>query len=83
MWKYDSPIGELFIAYVAKEKGYFIAINGEYCGKYESVVAAADDVYTFSTGCDEWDKHCDESRFADNVPSSIHEWVKVPNDPRF
>jgi hypothetical protein len=57
MWLYKSPIGVIRI--VKNRTGsYSIVINEVFYGTYPSAVAAADDVYTFSTGCFEWDKHC-------------------------
>lgn len=70
MWVYRSPIGPI---YILKSGGRFvISYNGDYYGGYQSVVAAADDVYTFSTGCSEWDLLCGTVE----PPTDIHEWIK-------
>ena len=39
-------------------------------GSYSSAVAAADDVYTKHTGCNEWDDSQEEG------PTDVYEWEK-------
>jgi hypothetical protein len=71
MWRYKSPIGTLYI--VQKPNGYFIRYDNEFYGAYSSPVAAADDVYSKTTGCDEWDL----SDVPDiDIPTDIFEWEK-------
>ena len=53
MWYYKSRIGVLRI--FRKNSSYWLAINDDECGPYSSADAAADDVYTFTTGCSDWD----------------------------
>lgn len=70
MWVYRSPIGPI---YILQSGGRFvISHDGEKYGSYHSAVAAADDVYTFSTGCSEWDLLCGTVE----PPTSIYEWEK-------
>ena len=54
MWYYKSPIGLMRI-YLNQGGGYSLEINGIVYSEYLSAVAAADDVFTFSTGCSDWD----------------------------
>lgn len=75
-WSYKSPIGMLYIVLNANNR-YYIVINEQYYGSYHSAVAAADDVFTFSTGCDEWDEHAFDSLYQDHVPSDITEWTRL------
>ncbi len=73
MWLYKSPIGVIRI--VKSRTGSFsIVINEDFYGTYPSAVAAADDVYTFSTGCFEWDKHCADIDYQIHVPTDIYQW---------
>jgi hypothetical protein len=51
---------------------YSLKICGTVYGFYSSAVAAADDVYTFSTGCYEWDSLFKSA----NPPTDIYEWEK-------
>lgn len=68
MWVYHSPIGPIFIK---KSYDSYQLIYNEVCyGNYPSAIAAADDVYTFSTGCDEWDSLSDSA----DPPTDIYEW---------
>ena len=71
MWLYRSPIGNIFIKLF--QQGYGIVINNEVYGFYKSAVAAADDVYTHTTGCYDWDKL--DCKISD-VPTDIYEWEK-------
>ena len=73
MWEYKSPIGSMYIRKNKLAK-YDLIINDNVYGQYKSPVAAADDVYTFTTGCDEWDSK--EDKYEDIVPTDINEWQK-------
>ncbi|KAF5044731.1 hypothetical protein DSECCO2_488700 [anaerobic digester metagenome] len=75
MWIYQSPIGTISIA-LNKNGRFSIIINETTYGSYLSAVAAADDVYTFSTDCFEWDKHCADIEYQLHVPTDIHEWER-------
>lgn len=74
MWKYGSPIGTMYIRTNNQTGKYNLVINGKALGNYSSAVAAADDVYTHSTGCLEWDML--DGTIAD-VPTDIYQWQKV------
>lgn len=66
-------MGLMVIKYDSEYRKYRLIINDETYGLYDSAVAAADDVYTCTTGCNEWDS-------LDPVidaPTDIHEWEKV------
>ena len=76
MWIFQSPIGKMTIRFVPSAEKYILIINDSIYGHYISAVAAADDVYTFSTGCYDWD------RLASNAvtlqtPVDISEWFMV------
>lgn len=69
MWVYHSPIGPL---YIMRTNGlYNIWYNNVKYGNYHSAIAAADDVFTFSTGCSEWDLLCDK---ISDAPVDLSEW---------
>lgn len=70
MWKYDSPIGSLYIKRLN---------NGRYGLIYDNTVwessstpqAEADNVYMHCTGCYDWDSLDGQ---VPDVPSSLNEW---------
>ena len=70
MWLYKSSVGLMRI-FLNSNNRYTLEISGERYGFYHSPVTAADDVYTFSTGCSEWD--CLSGRIS--PPESIREWL--------
>ena len=69
-WVYNSPIGPIYIRNTTT--GFQLIYDNECYGNYSSAVAAADDVFTFSTGCYEWDS------LSESVipPTDICEWEK-------
>ena len=69
MWYYESPIGLMKI-YQNRDGRYSLQIQETVYGFYESPTAAADDVYCFATGCDEWDLLCGTI----DPPTDIYEW---------
>ena len=71
MWKYDSPIGTMYIR-KQNNQTYCLVIRDDVCGAYNSPIAAASDVYTFTTGCDAWDLK--EDRYEDVAPTDLSEW---------
>lgn len=73
MYFYRSPIGLMTIKYNSNTRKFHLIINDECYGLYNSAVAAADDVYTQSTGCMDWD--CLEADI--DIPTDIYEWSKV------
>lgn len=75
MYIYKSPVG---VFWIKLHNGRFVlGIDNQMLGSYNSAVAAADDVYTFSTGCFKWDKHCADIDYQLNVPTDIYEWECV------
>ena len=70
MWKYDSPIGPIYIAMLNTGR-YGIIFNNTVFGSWHSPQSAADDVYCHATGCYEWDSL--DSKLS-NVPNDISEW---------
>jgi len=54
---------------------YALNICGTVYGHYPSAEAAADDVFTFSTGCFEWDSLCDDIDLSCSIPDNISEWI--------
>ena len=69
MWKYESPIGTMFIKFVNGKYGLFF--NDELYGTWHSPSAAADDVYHHITGCEEWDSL---DGLLPYEPSDLSEW---------
>lgn len=74
MWYYHSPIGTLYIQHT--QNGYGIFYNDICYGEYSSPHAAADDVYSKSTGCDEWDL---SNIPFENIPTDLYEWKQSKN----
>lgn len=72
MWIYESPIGMMMI-YRNTQGRFSLRIADDIYGHYHSAVAAADDVYTFSTGCNEWDFLCGSI----NPPIDLSEWLYI------
>ena len=72
MWfKYDSSLGEMAIA--PRDDGRWnLWIDGVVMGSYHSPHAAADDVYTQSTGHDAWDMGP-----TPDAPCDLSEWTQV------
>ena len=68
MWHYNNRFCKMKIIW--KGSSYRLIINDEYCGSYFSAEAAADDVYTFSTGCSDWDLLCKKC----NPPTDLSDW---------
>lgn len=70
MWyHYRSDVGTFWIG--PDGSGRFrLGIDDERLGSYHSPKAAADDVYSQSTGCSEWD-----SLLATSEPSDLSEWT--------
>ncbi len=73
---YKSPIGILRIQYNIREKKWFLIINEIFYGPYLSPIAAADDVYTQTTGDDEWDS-LETDAFIEDIPTDIYCWEKI------
>ena len=70
-WRYQAAGCKLIIA--PKPDGKFdLIINDDVVGSYTSAQAAAEDVFTCTTGSDEWDR-----QGAVDQPTDIHEWQLV------
>lgn len=70
MWKFDSPIGTLYIKEL--EDGKFGLLYNDII--YETCDTAQDEannVYMHSTGCSEWDSFNDTNT---NTPRDLSEW---------
>ena len=74
MWKYNSPIGPIFIKYLPDEDKYGMFYNGIYWESCETPEAEADNVYMHCTGCYDWDI-LDGKVF--NVPNDLDKWEKL------
>lgn len=73
MWVYHSPIGDLVVKLWTNGR-YALLHNGECYGFWATPQAAADEVYTHTTGCSEWDAlDCQ----VDDVPTDLSEWEKI------
>lgn len=73
MWIYDSPIGRFIIKYLPNGK-FGLIYNNELYGIWQSPQAAADEVYTHTTGCNEWDFLDGQ---IDDLPTDLSEWIKI------
>jgi len=70
MWVYRSPVGTFWIR--QNQSGHFtLGIGDEALGNYSSAIAAADDVFTKSTGHYDWDR-----LQSPDGPTDIHEWER-------
>ena len=73
MWRYKSPIGNIYIKRLP---------NGRYGMEYDNVIwescdtpqAEADNVYMQCTGCSQWDLFRTKGI---NVPRSLDDWEKI------
>lgn len=73
MWKYESPIGLLYIKEL-ENKRYGLFYNEILIESSASPQAEADNVYMHCTGLWEWDS-LDGTAF--DVPNDLSEWEKV------
>lgn len=73
MWKYESPIGTLYIKRL--NNGYYGFIyNNTVWDMCPSPQIVADNVYTHCTGCYDWDSL--DGRVLD-APTDIYEWERM------
>ena len=70
MWKYDSPIGTLYIKYIPSEHLYGLYYDGICWEACDTPQAEADNVFMHCTGCSEWDLTKD----VPDCPTNISEW---------
>lgn len=73
MWKYDSPIGPLYIKEI-KNKRYGLLYNGIIFESCNTPQAEADNVYMHCTGCWEWDSL---DGTVSNAPRDLSEWEEL------
>ena len=72
MWLCKGPAGLMKI--FKNEHGtYSLQIGDEVCGFYQSPVAAADNVFTFTTGCGDWD----DLDGSIDPPTDIFQWKRL------
>ena len=71
MWKYESPIGTLYIRFLPIQKSYGFFFNNICWETSHTPEAEADNIYLHCTGCYEWDSF-DGSLF--DVPSDLSGW---------
>lgn len=72
MWKYDSPIGSLYIKRLNDGRYGFI-YDGTVWESSDSPQAEADNIYMQCTGCSKWDM-LDISNI--NIPNDLSEWER-------
>lgn len=70
VYQYKSPVG-LFRILPHKDR-WALWLEDDVSGYYQSPVAAADDVYTQTTGFSEWDR-----LKLDDIPTDLSEWEKL------
>lgn len=73
MWKYESPIGSLYIK-ALENKRYGLFYNEILIESSDSPQAEADNVYMHCTGLWEWDS-LDGTVF--DVPNDLSEWERI------
>lgn len=73
MWLYKSPIGNIYIKRL-RDGRYGIVFDGEVWESCPTPQAAADDVFTQSTGCSDWDLHDTAGCI---VPTNLSEWEHI------
>ena len=71
MWVYESPVGLMKISRISNGQ-YGLWISSNMYGCYSSAESAADDVFTCSTGCYEWDSlaMCNPGL----IPTDLSDW---------
>mgnify|MGYP007121849932 CR=1 FL=1 len=72
MWKYESPIGPLYIKRLNNSR-YGLLFNNIIWESSHSPQAEADNVYMHCTGCSTWDM-LDGQVF--DVPTDLSEWER-------
>ena len=77
MWIYDSPIGKIEIKFDCNVKKYALWLGDECGGFYPTPEAAADDVYTQTSGIDAIDYLKDSK--SNILPHDLGDWNKIPD----
>lgn len=72
MWKYDSPIGPLYIKQLSDGR-YGLLYNNEVWEASSTPQAEADNVLMQSTGCSDWDMFDTSNIY---VPNDLSEWER-------
>lgn len=73
MWKYESPIGNIYIQKLPD--GLFgMVFNNVVWEACDTAQTEADNIFMQCTGCSQWDM-CDTSHAM--VPHDLSEWEKV------
>lgn len=72
MWVYKSPVGLMKI-FKNKQGTYTLLISEDVCGFFNSPIAAADNVFTFTTGCGDWD----DLDGSIDPPTDIFQWKRL------
>lgn len=73
MWKYESPIGTMFIQQLSSGS-YALLYNNTIWEASGSPQAEADNVYRHKTGCRAWDSLEGE---VTNVPADLSKWESI------
>lgn len=70
MWKYDSPIGPLYIKHLT-DGLYGLEYDGTIWEECDTPQAEADNVYMQCTGCSDWDLFNASNT---DIPTDLSEW---------
>lgn len=73
MWRYKSPIGNIYIKRLS-DGSYGMIYNETVWETCDTPQAEADNVYMHATGCNAWDL-LDTSGI--NVPNDLSEWERI------
>ncbi len=73
MWKYNSPIGPLYIKYIPSDRTYGFFYNNVCWEASTSPEAEADNIYMHCTGCYDWDSL--DGKVPD-CPTDLSEWER-------
>jgi hypothetical protein len=73
MWRYKSPIGNIYIERLA-DGTYGMRFKGTVWESCDSPDDEADNVYMQVTGCSDWDMYDAENA---DVPHDLSEWEEV------
>lgn len=78
MWTYNSPIGLMRIWLDNRMGKWALEISGTVYGHFRTPEDAASDVYSFVTGCFEWDsielKVIENPNLLVDLPSDLSGW---------
>lgn len=72
MWKYESPIGTLYIKHL-NDGSYGFIYNGTVWESSDSPQAEADNIYMHCTGCYDWDRLDGQ---IPGVPTDLSGWER-------